>query len=286
MLTYAVLLLVAAQVDIWFDPPVDSIVATPGTVVRVDLMAGSDSPHEIAAIDSIISWDPTRLSLITVGTGDVTWFAEGFFPEPDGINDDILDGEALYTVLSPPGAPVSVPPDIQVATFHFAVWGTGDVLMPATAGVWAQSRVIGTEPGLVITGDLSDPACLGVEGAWTDLGFGKPGTGGLVPELFGTGKLACDDLTTYWLSDALPGALAYFVLGISTLYLPFKGGILVPTTDIIIPVIVSPVGTVVFGFPWPPGVPPGVSLYYQYWILDPGGFAGFSASNGLQSETS
>ena len=209
----------------------------------------------------------------------------GFLPDPDGINTDIFDGTALYTALAQPTTPAAVPPSLVVASFRFQVLGTGYVSLLPSVGAFGKTRVIGVVPGVEVTGTISEPVCVGIPGMWTDLGNGLAGTGGLVPVLTGSGALICEDLTLYSLSDALPGALCYYVLGISTLNLPFKGGVIVPTLDIIIPLIVPPSGEIVFGFPWPVGIPPGVSLYYQYWIRDPGGVFGFAVSNGLQSTT-
>ncbi len=37
--------------------------------------------------------------------------------------------------------------------------------------------------------------------------------------------------------------------------------------------------------PWPAGVPAGVTLYFQAWVVDPPAIAGVSASNGLSATT-
>ena len=55
--------------------------------------------------------------------------------------------------------------------------------------------------------------------------------------------------------------------------------------DVILALAVDGSGGIEFSFPWPVGLPPGLSLYYQYWITDAGGPAGFEASNGLVSTT-
>ena len=36
---------------------------------------------------------------------------------------------------------------------------------------------------------------------------------------------------------------------------------------------------------WPSGMAPGLTFYFQSWILDPGGPAGFSATNALTGTT-
>lgn len=273
----------AAQVDLPLDPPTQFVSA--GSIVSVTLRATSTDPEQIAAVDAILSWDPAQLAFqgATPGPG---WFITGFLPDPDGINLDIFDGEALYTVLSTPGTPKVTPPAAVVASFAFKVLATGEVSLPATSGAFGKTRVVSATPGLEITGEISDPACFGIPGTWTDLGNGLAGTGGLQPVLVGSGNLACEDLTTFTLTDALPGAQAYYVLGIGQLGLPFKGGVFVPTPDIVLVLVVPPSGSIVFGFPWPNGLPSGATLYYQYWIKDLGGPLGFSASNGIRSTQS
>ena len=127
---------------------------------------------------------------------------------------------------------------------------------------------------------------LDVEVQWTYLGAGLAGTGGRVPLLTATGDMLGGDLVTLRLDNALPGADAYFVLGVALLAAPFKFGVMYPSPDLILgPLTVGPAGTIEFGFSWPTGIPSDASLYYQYWIQDPGGIVGFAASNGLQSTT-
>jgi len=124
------------------------------------------------------------------------------------------------------------------------------------------------------------------ETRWLDLGNGLAGTGGVVPRLSGAGELLGNDLVTITLEDALPSSSAYFVLGGTSVALPFKQGVLVPSVDVLLPNLpVDGLGGLEFSFTWPPGVVGGVTLYYQYWIVDAGGPVGFAASNGLSSTT-
>ncbi len=121
---------------------------------------------------------------------------------------------------------------------------------------------------------------------WTDLGNGLAGTGGQVPVLQGTGNLMAGSTTTISLSNALPTAPAYFILGLSLLNAPFKGGVLVPSVDILAgPVPVDPAGDIDISFAWPAGSPSGISAYWQTWVVDAGGPFGYAATNGLQSVT-
>lgn len=121
---------------------------------------------------------------------------------------------------------------------------------------------------------------------WTDLGNGLAGTGGVVPVLEGTGDLNAGSSTTISLSDALPTAPTYFILGLTLLNAPFKGGVLVPNADVLAgPILADAAGDIDITFPWPAGSPSGTNAYWQTWVVDAEGPVGFAASNGLQSVT-
>ena len=78
----ALLLAVVMQVDLPMSPEFQ--LTSVGEIVTIDLMAVADSTQSIAAIDAILSWDPTQLNLIGVVDGH-SWFVSGFLPDPDGI---------------------------------------------------------------------------------------------------------------------------------------------------------------------------------------------------------
>ena len=83
------------------------------------------------------------------------------------------------------------------------------------------------------------------------------------------------------LSNALPGSLAWLFFGLSQIDLPFRGGILVPSPDIVFAALpVSGTGDLALATTWP-ALPPSTEIYFQYWVIDPAGSAGASASNGL-----
>ena len=69
---------------------------------------------------------------------------------------------------------------------------------------------------------------------------------------------------------------------------PFKGGTLVPDPFIIVYAFgfaTGPDGEFDLSAIWPGGVPPGFSFYYQHWVTDPAGPAGFAASNAVVGTT-
>lgn len=120
---------------------------------------------------------------------------------------------------------------------------------------------------------------------WTDLGNGLAGTGGLTPELVGTGSLVPGAAASLVLSDALPGSQTWLLIGLSQIDAPFKGGVLVPSPDIVIPALpVFAGGGLTLPFAWFT-VPSGTAVFFQHWVLDPGGVLGFAASNGVVGVT-
>ena len=125
---------------------------------------------------------------------------------------------------------------------------------------------------------LIDPA-----GQWLDVGLGLPGTNG-VPSLSGMGTLLGGEPVTYTLANMQPASTATFMVGFSSIDVPFKGGTLVPNPDLLI-ALPTGAGQVALGATWPAGVPTGVSIAYQAWIVDPGAVKGLSATNGLIGTT-
>jgi len=119
---------------------------------------------------------------------------------------------------------------------------------------------------------------------WLDLSSGLAGSAG-VPSLIGTGDLAGNDPVSLDLSNANPFALSFLVLGLSNLSIPFKGGVLVPAPDFLLPLTVDGFGVASLSTLWPVGVPSGATFYSQFWISDAAGPAGFAASNALSGTT-
>lgn len=119
---------------------------------------------------------------------------------------------------------------------------------------------------------------------WTDLGSGLDGTTG-VPALAGTGSLEAGSLVTLALTAAKPFSLSILVVGVGSLELPFKGGIMVPEPDFLFPLLTDFFGSADFGGLWPGAVPADFMTYFQWWIEDPGGPKGFAASNALVGTT-
>ncbi|MHC5114408.1 MAG: hypothetical protein ACYTGP_08285 [Planctomycetota bacterium] len=135
-------------------------------IVEIDLLVSSDdgNPRPFDALDAILSWDPDVLELVGVddsGAGAV-FFISDFLNDPDGVNDDITDGEALYTAWAPPGSPIDAPPDpaeLVVTTIQFIARDTAAATVVSflpTVGAFGETRVL--FEGGNITGDVSDTA--------------------------------------------------------------------------------------------------------------------------------
>lgn len=91
------------------------------------------------------------------------------------------------------------------------------------------------------------------------------------------------------LTNGLPGTAAWLVMGLARLDLPFKGGTLVPDFlppfGLFVPLATAGNGSLPLATLWPAGVPLDTDVFFQYWLLDPAGLVGFSASNALQATT-
>jgi hypothetical protein len=120
---------------------------------------------------------------------------------------------------------------------------------------------------------------------WSDLGSGLAGTSG-VPRLTGSGTLVAGSPTVLAVGQARPLSLAALFVGLAQLDAPFKGGIMVPSPLLVLTGFpVDGAGNTGLSFPWPVGLPPGLSIHYQFWLPDPAGIVGFAATNGLRSVT-
>ena len=130
---------------------------------------------------------------------------------------------------------------------------------------------------------LAAPA-LALGDPWTDLGQSLAGTAG-APLLSGSGSLAGGTQATLALSGARPGAPAVLVAGLSALGAPFKGGVMVPALDVLVNATTSGTGAIALSAAWPPALPGGAGVWFQWWIVDAAGPAGLAASNALLGTT-
>ena len=144
--------------------------------------------------------------------------------------------------------------------------------------VSADGRYILFEASL--TGGLNG-AFLIDRGPWQDLGGADAGTAGTV-RLLGSGSLTAGSPISLTVERALAGAPAALVLGASRLNVPFNGGVLVPSPDLLIAgLTIDASGELFLTGTWPAGVPSGLSVYAQVFVTDAGAVGGLAGSNGV-----
>ncbi|MHC5211888.1 MAG: choice-of-anchor J domain-containing protein [Planctomycetota bacterium] len=142
-------------------------------------------------------------------------------------------------------------PDVRVA-FHY---------QGVIANDWSIDNVRVTSPWANLDG------CVG--------GVGGP------PLLTGDGPATAGSSLGLHLSNAPGSNSSTLVVGVSALNAPFKGGVMVPSLTLLLPFITTPGGTLDLAGPFPPGIPAGFSLYFQFWMAHATGPLGFLGSNAL-----
>lgn len=135
---------------------------------------------------------------------------------------------------------------------------------------------------LILAAALALPA--EVAAPWFDLGFALPGTTG-APALEASGPLTGGSVLAIDLTQAHPQAHAYLVVGFSTLYAPYKGGVLVPSFDLLLQLPTDASGEIHLKSHWPHGAPSGFPLVMQFWINDPQAPQGRAGSNAVGALT-
>lgn len=124
------------------------------------------------------------------------------------------------------------------------------------------------------------------DAANTEYGQGKAGTNG-VPRLTSTDLPYVGATSAIRLENALPGAIPTLVLGVQAVSLPFDGGTLLASPNIVLtlPAPVAPDGTLTISgkIPADPGLC-GVDIFHQFLIPDPAatGFYKLALTNGLR----
>ncbi|MGQ0553772.1 MAG: FG-GAP repeat protein [Planctomycetota bacterium] len=116
-------------------------------------------------------------------------------------------------------------------------------------------------------------------GSFIDLGNGLAGNH--APLLTGSGCLVAGANFSLSVTGLPAAATTYIVVGFAPLFAPFKGGIMGPSIDLIVP-IGTGAGSLLLPATAPPGIPSGASIYVQSWTPDAGGPVGFDATNVLQ----
>ncbi len=190
-----------------------------------------------------------------------------------------LDDSAVYVFE----ANAAVPSEWGVtARLTSSVGASGDEfgqsLAAGTDEIWVGSPGAANEVGVVTSFDPDDI------NPWIDLCGGLAGSQGK-PQLETAGMLVAGAPATFEVSGAAPSTLAVLVIGLTQVDVPFKGGTLVPGTDILLGLGTDTFGSFKLTAPWPTGVPSDFSLWAQAWITDAAGPVGFSATNAVTATT-
>lgn len=118
---------------------------------------------------------------------------------------------------------------------------------------------------------------------WTNLGGSLHANGGY-PVLIGTGVLLPGAPWSLLVGNGWPGAQPLLVVGLGGPGLPFKGGTLWPTPDLILSVPAFEAdGRSPLAGTWPT-LPGGLSIWLQAWFVDGTAAQGYGASNGLRAD--
>jgi len=107
-----------------------------------------------------------------------------------------------------------------------------------------------------------------------------------VPALVGYGPLTAGSSNGVELRGAAAGKPCILVVGFSALNLPHAAGVLVPSPDVMLHVTTDALGRFALPFTWPAGVPSGVGLWFQAWVLDAGADSGHASSNACKGISS
>ncbi|MFG0317087.1 MAG: kelch repeat-containing protein [Planctomycetota bacterium JB042] len=135
-----------------------------------------------------------------------------------------------------------------------------------------------------VVDDAETRSYVGPSPDWANLGHDLAGAGG-APKLVGTGALAGGSVVSLNLTNAAPNATANLIVGFTNLSAPFFGGTLVPSPNVIAALPSGPTGSLNLLTTFPAGVAPGFPIHVQYWIVDPTGPQGYTASNALVGVT-
>lgn len=117
---------------------------------------------------------------------------------------------------------------------------------------------------------------------WINIGVGVLGTEG-VPQMLAQGAASPGQTVSFSLQEALAGAPAVLIVGLSEFDKPFKSGTLVPHPDWLSPIVfVGTGGSVTLAGTWPAGVPAGTPFWFQWWLADPAAPLGWAGTSGVK----
>jgi len=221
-----------------------SFVSTTGPV----LIAGGDIAASAVAVPAesttfFAEWLHTIGSNPVVGNGQVLWQGRLAASGPSALylGDRVLvqDGE---TSVNGKTVELSFPPR------RHAISPNGE-----------RVAFLGTLDG--------KDAAFGIHiGPWASVGLHQTAAA-----LVGSGPLTPGSLATLSLGDVHPihdDDDAFLVLGLSSIHAPFRGGVLVPSPDVVVPGVPVSEGGTSIPFDVPVGLPAGLTLVFQFWFFE------------------
>jgi hypothetical protein len=233
----------------------------PSDISPLGMAAAFDGTVDVdldGILDLIVGFPTASLSVSTPGAGLVRVYS--------GLSGNVvaeIHGQAAYEGF---GTAVRVLGDINGDGFPEIAVSAPDPIALANAPGCVRVYTWGPVP-------------------WSHSGSPLAGAAG-EPKLIGTGPLVSGTKLKVNLANALSGAPAMLVVGLSQLSAPFKGGVLGPFPLILLgPVTAAGDPMPLIDAKWPAGITPGLQLYMQAWIQDAAGPAGFAATDTLVATT-
>lgn len=214
-------------------------------------------------------------------------YAVGDKPQPLAVGD--LDGD---------GRPDLAVPNVGSGTVSI-LRGQGAATFAA-----ATSANVGAGPDTAVMGDFNadgrldlaasnyNPPAMSVAlsqgplaSQWTGLLYALAGSSGL-PSLCGLGTLVPATTGSLVLGNTVASAPASLFVSFSSAPAAFKGGLLAafPFT-LNIPLVTDPSGGLPLPFTWPPGLPSGTKMWFQFAVQDAAAMKGVALSNALLGVT-
>jgi hypothetical protein len=118
---------------------------------------------------------------------------------------------------------------------------------------------------------------------WAEMGGALAGVHG-PPKLLGKGPLVGGGSIAFTVAEAKENSSLFLVVGLSALNAPFKGGLLVPAPDILVPALPTGIyGTFTLAAAMPDPLPSGLTLIVQGWIIDAAAVKGFAATPAISA---
>ena len=148
-------------------------------------------------------------------------------------------------------------------------------LLPGSPCINTGNPASGDDPD----GTVADMGAVTYE-PWTWLGGGVTGVG-LQSYLAGSGGLVAGDPMGLKLFDGPPG-FVWLIVSVNELGAPFKGGVLWPAPDLVLPAGPPLFNNLIVVGSWPAGLPAGLAFVSQAWWQDATAPQGWAASNGLR----